>query len=182
MTEPQAAQDRVVAPAVARIMAAVLAEFDETPGVDGPCAAAVMSGAAPNLAACEDTATTEDGVCQGLLWVRVIDDYPSTAFPAIDQTTRPDGPLGWAVVLEVGVARSAPDGLVPTGAEYVGPPMDEEQDRAEQQMLDAAIVREALLCRYVEEHDVEVLIGNNVPFGPEGGCVGSARTCTVQVL
>ena len=111
-----------------------------------------------------------------------MDVYPSAQFPQLDQATRPDGPISWAVQLEIGVVREAPDGTTAAG-EYKPPPIEDEQAAAELQLLDAHVVRQALLCRYpADNDDVEVLLGNYLPYGPDGPCVGGAVICTVQVL
>jgi hypothetical protein len=88
--------DAVAAPVLTGLLQATLALYDDLP-IDGPCAAGLVSGAAPALDRGLDCA----GGCAGQLWVRLVAVYPSRAFPDPDVgTTRP--PVSWAVTAEVG--------------------------------------------------------------------------------
>lgn len=44
-----------------------------------------------------------DLCCEGAGWVRIGDTYPSSSFPAPDDTTKGCFPTGWAQVLEIGL-------------------------------------------------------------------------------
>jgi hypothetical protein len=74
--------DAVAAPVLTGLLQATLALYDDLP-VDGPCAAGLVSGAAPALDRGLDCA----GGCAGQLWVRLVAVYPSRAFPEPDVGT-----------------------------------------------------------------------------------------------
>lgn len=170
--------DPIATPVALAVLATVLEEYDERDDVDGPCVASLVSGVSAPVDHCD----RKGQECHGQLWVRVMDTYPSVQFPAPDQTVLPDGPSAWAVQLEIGVVRAAPDGTTHAG-EYQPPSADDEQAAAVLQLLDAHVLRQALLCRYpADNDDVGVLLGNYLPYGPDGPCVGGAVICTVQVL
>ena len=172
--------DPVAAPVLAAVLDCVLALYDElqTKGITAPCAAAVVSGAAPAL----DRGLDETAGCCGQLWVRLVSLYPSTeAFPDQDATPRRLEDMSWAVQLEVGLVRPAPV-IQEVAGEAVLPPMEEEQEAAAVAVTDAAIIRQALMSNYAEDQDVAVVLGAFVPFGPDGGIVGGATNVTVQVV
>lgn len=168
--------DPLGVPTAHAVLEAVLATYDATT-VQGPCASGLASGAA---AAIDRGIDTAEGCC-GQLWVRVADAYPSRRFPEPDAFPTAVENLSWAVVVEVGIVRPAPmirdvDGMA------VLPTMQEETDAAERTLIDAAMLRQALLVTYADGADVTVLLGRWVPLGPEGGVVGGAYTATIQVL
>lgn len=175
--------DGIGSPVVANLLNATadlfteLAERDED--VVPPCAVMVLSGAA----AVVDRGLDETSDCCGQLWVRLVDLYPSSAFPEPDAGPHRED-LSWAVVVELGLVRPAPVvrdvdnvAVVPTAAE--------EQDAAAVALVDAAILREAVLNRYrvaIDDEDVAVVLGGFTPFGPDGGVVGGVLTATIQVV
>jgi hypothetical protein len=172
--------DPVAAPVLAAVLGAVLDRYDELaaadPSVVAPCAAGVLSGAA----AVVDRGLDEASGCCGQLWVRLVNLYPTAQFPAQDATSVGDRDLSWAVVVEVGVVRPAPV-VREAGTELLLPTMEEETAAADRAVLDAAIVRDALLYTYADALDVGMVLGAFVPFGPDGGVVGGATTATVHV-
>jgi hypothetical protein len=157
--------DPVAGPVLLDVLAAALEAFDEAPGVVAPCAAGVVAGAA---AAVDRGLDTADGCC-GQLWVRLVSLYPSRTFPDPDGRPTDAGSVSWAVVVEVGSVRPAPS-------------MDEEQEAAWVAVTDQAVLRYALLTRYAEDREVQLVLGTFTPFGPEGGVVGGALTATIQIL
>jgi hypothetical protein len=167
--------DAVAAPVLTGLLQATLALYDELP-VDGPCAAGLVSGAAPALDRGLDCA----GGCAGQLWVRLVAVYPSRAFPDPDVgTIRP--PVSWAVTAEVGLVRPAPTLHDAESGTVTLPTMAEETTAADLAAVDAAILREALLVRYARAQGVGIALGTWVPYGPEGGIVGGAWTASIQV-
>jgi hypothetical protein len=170
--------DTVAAPVLNAVFAAVMDRFDELAGeqVTAPCAAGIVSGAA----AAVDRGLDQESGCCGQLWVRLVNTYPTSAFPAPDQRPAGDRDLSYAVVVEVGVVRPAP-ALREVGGEVLLPPMAEEQAAADAAVIDAAIVRDALLYGYAETFDVGLVLGAFIPFGPDGGVVGGATTATIEV-
>lgn len=170
--------DPVAAPVLTGVLDAVLATYDALPPestVQGPCAAGIMAGAAPALDRGLDCA---DG-CLGMLWVRLVNLYPSRAFPAADATPY-RGDLSWAVHVEVGVVRPAPP-MEDAAGELLIPSMEEEQAAAALAVTDAAILRTALLDGYAGDGEIGIVLGAWTPFGPDGGIVGGALTVTIQV-
>jgi hypothetical protein len=152
--------DAVAAPVLTGLLAATLALYDDLP-VDGPCAAGLVSGAAPALDRGLDCA----GGCAGQLWVRLVAVYP----------------VSWAVTAEVGLVRPAPTLHDAESGTVVLPSMAEETSAADLAAVDAAILREALLVRYARAQGVGIALGTWVPYGPEGGIVGGAWTASIQV-
>lgn len=116
---------------------------------------------------------TTDECCEGLAWVRIDNVYASSEFPAPDETPREAGPYGWAVVLEVGVARCAPVGTateIPSVAEWTA--------LAEAQASDDAAIRRAIACCWADT-DTDYVIGDRTALPVEGGCAGVTRLVAV---
>lgn len=168
--------DGIAGPVLAAVLEAALAIYDELTGLDGPCAAGIVSGAA---AAVDRGLDCGDG-CQGMLWVRLESLYPSRNFPEADSTPF-RGEMSWAAVVELGVVRAAPM-LRGEGPDAQLPTMAEEEAAADRSNVDGAVLREALLVRYADEQDVGIVLGSWVPFGPDGGVVGGALTATIQIV
>lgn len=172
--------DGVAAPILSRALDVTADLFEELHGGDEtvvpPCAVMVLSGAAPVV----DRGLDEAGGCCGQLWTRLVDLYPSKTFPDPDVTPHGEE-LSWAVVLEVGLVRPAPI-IREVGGSAVLPTPAEEQDAASVAVVDAAIIREALLNRYAGAEDVAIVLGAFTPFGPDGGVVGGTVTATIQVV
>src|SRR6478736_189741 len=73
-------------------------------------------------------------------WVRLVNSYPSTSFPAPDSFAKCGTAMAWTV--EVGVARCAP-----TPDAQGHPPTPETQEYvAEVQNADMELMREAIAC------------------------------------
>lgn len=172
--------DGVAAPVLSRVLDLTSALFDELHQGDEtvvpPCAVMVVSGAAAVL----DRGLTQEGGCCGQLWTRLVSSAPSRNFPEPDATPHVEE-LSWAVTIELGIVRPAPI-LEEVGGEVVVPSVEEEQDAASVAVVDAAILREALLNRYADAEDVAVVLGAYTPFGPDGGVVGGVITATIQVV
>lgn len=124
-------------------------------------------------------AQTRDECCEGLAWVRCVTVYPSADFPAPDTEASQCGPTGWAVVVELGVARCAPTtdaNIIPTAAQW--------SDVTAAVMADAAAVRRAVaLFKTLDDfEDVLWVVGAWLPLPTEGGCVGGAMQITVSAV
>jgi hypothetical protein len=172
--------DGIAAPVLSRVLDVAHDLFDELAAGDDtvipPCAVMVVSGAAAAL----DRGLSEEGGCCGQLWTRLVSTYPSTAFPEADATPHAEE-LSWAVTVELGLARPAPI-IREVDGQAVLPSDDEELDAASVSVVDAAILREALLNRYADADDVPVVLGAWTPFGPDGGVVGGTLTATVHIV
>ncbi len=119
---------------------------------------------------------TRDECCEGVGWVRVAAIYPSENFPIPDATWSSCGPLQWAAVLEMGVARCAP---TPEADDMPSP--DQWNTLAEAVLADAAAMRRAVCCFADVETDRMHLAGLWQPLPVEGGCVGGTMQLTVAV-
>jgi hypothetical protein len=169
--------DPVAAPVMSAVLDAVAAVYGQADNVPQPCAWGMFSGQAAALDRGGDCSA--EPPCQGMAWVRLVNVYPSERFP--EPYGLPwRGDMSYAVVVEVGVARPAPQITEANGEQFV-PTMDEETAAAALQVTDVAIVRQALLNEYAENQDVGIVLGQVVPFGPEGNVVGAVTTATVQV-
>jgi hypothetical protein len=84
----------------------------------------------------------EDKCCEGTGWVRVGDTYPSRNFPDADLfEANACDPLGWAQLIDVGVARCYPgsgDVEGPSGADHLA--------ARNQDLLDLMIIKKAICC------------------------------------
>lgn len=119
---------------------------------------------------------TTDECCTGLAWVRLDSIYPSTNFP-----TQEEGytkcPPGWAVVVELGVARCAP-----VGDEDHLPSCDKWTETVNHVTADAAALRRTILQFQAlpDFRFTQTVSGTWGALAVEGGCVGGAQTVTVQ--
>lgn len=117
----------------------------------------------------------QDECCSGLAWVRLAGIYASNNFP-----TENDAPVkcltGWAVQVELGVARCAPVGdenRIPTCDEWTLTVNDTTAD-------DAALRRTLMRFKLIEDYRHTLYLpGQWLPMTTEGGCVGGARVVTV---
>jgi hypothetical protein len=114
--------------------------------------------------------------CSGLAWLRPAGIYPSSDFPEQDSFVR-KCQLGWAVVVELGLARCAPVG----DSQHL-PTCDQWAESVNHQMADAAAMRRALLCfQRLEEHRFTMALpGGWLPIRTEGGCLGGAMSFTFR--
>ncbi len=123
-------------------------------------------------------AERRDECCEGLGWVRCVSIYPSTDFPAQDTEPR-NCPSGWAIVLEIGIARCAPTpdvNAIPSAAVW--------DALTAAVMADAAAIRRAVtVFKDLEDYeDTLWLVGAWLPLTTEGGCVGGAMQVTIQAV
>lgn len=123
------------------------------------------------------TGVTMDGQdeCRcGYAWVRADAIYPTTEadFPGLSTNQQPECGMSWALRMEMGIGRCAPD---PTA--YVTP--DQWQALNRNLMLDWASMRQAICC-YVDGEGPpwRYSIGEITPSGPDGLCLRS----TVEVI
>lgn len=124
-------------------------------------------------------AQNRDECCEGLGWVRCVTVYPSTRFPSPDADPTTCGPLGWAIVLEIGVVRCAPvpeADTIPSAAVWDGV--------TAAVMADAAAIRRAVtVFKALEDYeDTQWLVNPWLPLTTEGGCVGGAMQVTIQAI
>jgi hypothetical protein len=174
-------RDPIAGPVLTAVLTAVAHVYEETEGIALPCAWGMFAGAAAAVDRGADCGTDpETGrECRGLVWVRLVNVFPSIAFPdPYVQSYRDD--LSYAVLVEVGVARPAPKVTEADGEQYF-PSMEEETDTAALLVTDLAIIRHALVTVYAGDGDIGLVLGVVTPFGPEGNVVGATTLATVQV-
>lgn len=113
------------------------------------------------------------GCDEPLLWVRVINRYPSQRFPDPMININPCG-LPEVIALEIGIARCC--------VVDANPSWDEYATEAEQSLDDSWRVKNALCAAmsYLKD-DHQVGTDRVEPFGPEGGVLGWAAKAYVQV-
>lgn len=110
-----------------------------------------------------------DDCCDGQLWVRVVEQYPTSRFPSRDMSPGCN-PALWAVTLAVGVVR-----CTPTVDDNATPPNPEAlTESAVGISADSAILLEAIRCCFpgAAPFAAPLLVGNWNPLGPQGGCAG----------
>lgn len=173
--------DPIAGPVLVDVLDAAVGLYEqlEERGVIGPAVAGILGGAAAAVDRGLEVSSDPDRA--GQLWVRLVNLYPSTRFPEQDGAPVGDRDLSWAVVVEVGVVRPAPQ-VVDTPDGVVLPSMLEEHEAAALASVDAAVIRQALLVEYAQAGDVGIVLGQFTPFGPEGGVIGGATTATIQVV
>lgn len=137
------------------------------------CRASLVPGGqavADQCCACED-----DGVDgEGQLWVLVKGITAEPVAPGMANCG-----FSFSAELEVGVFRCSialqENGEPPTAQEL--------QDEAEGMMLDAAIIRQAVVCCFPGAANLDPMdwmLGSAAPLGPEGTCAGWAQGLTVK--
>lgn len=117
---------------------------------------------------------SRDECCEGVAWLRLVQMYPSSSFPDPDRTYSPCGPLQWAVVYELGVARCAPR---PAANDL--PSADQWNEVSLAVLDDAAAMRRAMCCWADSDPDRMYVPGLWTPLPTEGGCVGGTQQLTV---
>lgn len=117
--------------------------------------------------------------CQGIAWVRMVNAYPTTAFPSQDRTPSNCVPPAWALVVEVGVARCVPQ---PCG-ELSPACCETELDVAMLLLEDFAAIRRMVTCCLPPEiRPDEIVAGAWTVTDPEAGCVSGSMQLTIRVL
>ena len=112
---------------------------------------------------------------QGMAWVRVNSVFPSTTFPAQDQSAFGCA-VSIAVQLEVGVLYCAP---VTEGRSNKPPGLGQMFDSSRLQMAAMAAMLRAIECCLGRASHKSVALGAYTPMGPEGGVVGGSWQVTV---
>lgn len=148
--------------------------------VRGPvCRCSLVPGEAPTVDVCCDC----DGPGQGQGSVRLVQLYPTTAFPdpSVD-LTMPAALLSWAGVFELAVFRC----VATVDDDGTAPSADELAADAAAVADDAAAMRTAVRCCFPGTAAAGgcgsvVLPGPWSPSGPSGGCAGGQMTVTVDL-
>lgn len=148
-------------------MSEIIDELEKS-GLPGLCYADLVPGIQVALDYCGSTN------CQGMLWLRLANVTPSVDFP--NQAEFSNVPLGLhSFEIEVGLVRSAPlsnrAGAPPSAAAQV--------KAARIQMADMSAIRRSV-CRYLTSEDRDYMVGQYLPIGPDGGCVGGSWLFTIR--
>jgi hypothetical protein len=119
-----------------------------------------------------------DLCCEGAGWVRIGDTYPSSNFPAPDDTTKGCFPTGWAQVLEIGLLGC----YIPGGEERMATDAERNQAAVE----DAArldTIKRAICCwgNALKKTNPGRLwfVQSIVVSGPRGNCLSRVGTILV---
>jgi hypothetical protein len=124
-----------------------------------------------------------DDCCEegGQLTVTVTRVYPSRTFPNDDDFIAPCGAPYMAVNLSITVMRCAPT----QDENGVSPSCEALDEAAKTHHADMRAVWKAVQCYLYlirqQPYDYEVLMGEQTPEGPLGGCVGSTMKMTVGI-
>lgn len=109
-----------------------------------------------------------DYACEGgQAWVRIVSAYTSTTFPEPDQSAQSMCVGRPAALIEVGVARCAPEPTQTMGV-LEAPAPEVLTESARVQSAD----REAMRRGIIAGGGDDVIIGSYTPLGPQGGIVG----------
>lgn len=103
---------------------------------------------------------------QGMAWVRLMNIYPSAAFPAVDSTLRSSCASPLAAQVEMGILRCAPS----PDSDGTPPSMAAQWEATRLQLADMAAMYAAVRCCYDRQENM--VLGQYNPAGPEGGVVG----------
>lgn len=119
---------------------------------------------------------TADEACEGAIWVRVVNAYPTNNFPQQETGYDNVGPGSLAVVVELGVARCIPfqgdtDHDFPTSAQHVQATADI--------LADYATMRRAYLR--MREQGFDAIMGQYQPIPSESNMGGGTMHLTVRV-
>lgn len=162
-------EDAVVYPAIVRLSACLCLEI-EASGLPVPCSCGPMIGSL----VLDYCGSCEDGKCGGQAWVRLVNAFPSTAFPSPDQElSNCYSPL--AFQLEVGIVRCKPVGKTSGVRGYTPPTMEQNVEALRLQMADMAAMRRAVACCFGEA-DQDYVLGTYENLSIDGDCLGGTFT------
>jgi len=171
-------EDTVAWPIMVKLAACIeeaLAERD-LPGV---CRSIPVPGPLAVIEACGQC----DGPngCGGQAWVRLVNEFPYSAFPNPDQTGGTCG-MNRAIVLEVGIARCLHVGKTNGVGGFTPPPVAEVIGDVRLQMADKAAMAWAIQCCVGAEDDFSdpsYVLGQYQAMQTPGDCGGGYWTVTI---
>ena len=114
--------------------------------------------------------------CDGIGWVRVVQVFPSVAFPAPTSEPTRLSATPWALTLEAGVVRCAHS----LSDEATPPTVEQLEQDAVLLQADGVALRSAVTCDLAVRWR-DAVLGAWVPFDVQGGAMGSAVTVTVPL-
>lgn len=164
---PDLVDDRLVFPVLQRLSECLCSELEKAGG-PSLCYCGLMVGDIMPL----ELMSCETGNC-GVAWVRPVQGFGSTIFPAPDEEGSCVSPL--AMQLEVGVARCYPQGDPRRG-------MDPQEffEAARLYMSDMQAVRRAIHCCFGRGFEGSYALGTWDPIPAQGGVSGGTWTVIVR--
>ena len=145
-------EDDYIWPLMVRLRQCMCETLTERGLMPGGCLCAIVPG---------DAAVWD--YSDGLAYVRLVDSYPSTTFPAADTTLRGSCSAALAATLEVGILQCHP-------INADGSPLSQEQQEESARLQTAGMraLKEAIMCCDLDP----IVLGTFTPQGPQGGLVG----------
>lgn len=120
--------------------------------------------------------------CAGVAWVRMKNIYPTSTFPARSQKAERCIHPVWAISIELGILRCAPETCGP----LANPCCDAEFDAVVQLLADRDAMVRTLSCCLQGVPDApqldEIVFGSWDIHDATGGCIGSTMDATVRLL
>lgn len=115
-----------------------------------------------------------DEVYEGSIWLRVVNAYPTTSFPAQETAFHNEDTLSLAVVVELGIVRAIPyqgdANEIPTAGQHI--------EATRMIMADVAAMRRTY--RRLREQDVDAIMGQYQPIPAEANAGGGTMHITVR--
>lgn len=133
-------------------------------------------GGAPATCCVTAGAPSIPDCCAGYAWVRLVDAYPSVAFPQVQ--TQPQRCIidTWAIQVEVGIQRCAPQPCDTLGNVCC----DAEKDAAAILLDDWRQIRKLFTCGCIGLSSDQIIMGKMTVYGPQGGCNGVSMKATLR--
>lgn len=113
--------------------------------------------------------------CGGFAWVRLLGAYPSVNFPAVANQPQRCFIDTWALQVEIGITRCAPQPCDILSAVCC----DAEADAAAILLDDFLQARALFTCGCLTLRSDQVIPGAWRTYGPEGGCLGAVMSATI---
>jgi hypothetical protein len=166
-------EDETIYPFMLDLVSCVVTELEERQ-LPGLCRAGLVPGQSAVLDACSGCAT---GKCQGQMWVRLVNEFPSSVFPAPDQSGATcDAPMAYTV--EVGIARCLPVGATSGINGYIPPSMEEQLEATRLQLADKAAMKKAITC-CADKVERSLVVNGYQAIQATGDCGGGVWTLTI---
>lgn len=146
-------------------------------GAPEPCFCGVLPGTAVAQDYCDE------GYCEannGMAWTRLVSITTEQVQTSPSGASGPSCATVYNITVEAGVLRSAP---VFSDSEGEPPTVEAQLAASMQQQHDMGVVLSVLdCCDGLPEMLDRPIIGEYLPIGPEGGCVGGAWSATWSVV
>lgn len=172
-------EDTIVYPTLIQMVACLGKEITDS-GLPEPCFIGVLPGSVVSLDYCG--AGKCDGTqCGGQAWARVVDVFPSSQFPTVNQDESNCGqPLAFR--LEVGIGRCVPVGTNNAIGGFIPPTLEQQLDATRLQLADMAAMRRAISCCVAKDRNIDYVLEPYVPIPAQGGCGGGFWTVVIRKL